>query len=84
MPPGRHVRRRRIDRAAAQLGLPQGAPVTEIALGAGHDSFDAFARAFRSQVGHSPAGVRAAPGWQPWQAAAAALAAARSPLMQHR
>ncbi len=52
-----HVRRLRLERAASRLKL--GAePVTEIALGAGYESHEAFTRSFRSVFGLAPSQFR--------------------------
>jgi AraC family transcriptional regulator len=52
-----HVRRLRLERAAAQLRFGR-APVTQIALQAGYDSHEAFTRAFRSSFSVSPSAFR--------------------------
>lgn len=52
-----YVRRLLLERAAMQLGhSPE--PVTQIALGAGYDSVDAFTRAFRAHMGMLPSEYR--------------------------
>ncbi len=52
-----YVRRLLLERAAMQLGhSPES--VTQIALGAGYDSVDAFTRAFRSHMGMLPSEYR--------------------------
>jgi AraC family transcriptional regulator len=55
--------------------------VTEIALDAGYDAPDAFARAFRRRFGQSPSSFRKSPDWAPWLAAFGPLDNARSKLM---
>ncbi|MCD9031881.1 AraC family transcriptional regulator [Luteimonas sp. Y-2-2-4F] len=61
-----YLQRRRLRRAAWQLAFRPGLRITEIALAAGYDSTDAFARAFRRRTGQSPTGFRARPdaGWE--------------------
>jgi AraC family transcriptional regulator len=54
-----HIRRLRLERAAVSLKL-QAQPVTELALGAGYESHEAFTRAFHTMFGMSPAQYRAA------------------------
>lgn len=52
-----YVRRLRLERAAMQLGHSDES-VTQIALGAGYESMDAFARAFRAHFGMLPSAYR--------------------------
>jgi len=52
-----HLRRIRLERAAAQL-IKSRASVTDIALGAGYDSLEAFSRVFRKCFGLSPSQCR--------------------------
>lgn len=52
-----YVRRLRLERAAMQLSHPD-MKVTQVALAAGYDSLDAFARAFRAQFGMLPSEYR--------------------------
>ena len=59
----------RLKRAAFQLACRPDMPVIEVSLGAGYDSPDAFARAFRKAFGVSPSGFRRAPDWNAWHAA---------------
>jgi AraC family transcriptional regulator len=56
--------------------------VTEIAMDAGYDAPDAFARAFRQRFGQSPSSFRKSPDWEPWLAAFGPLDIARSKLMK--
>src|SRR5262245_24146084 len=58
-PPKRYVRRLRLERAAAWLKLSS-CHVTEVALGAGYATHEAFTRAFRARFGVSPLRFRAA------------------------
>lgn len=59
----------RLKRAAFQLACRPDMPVIQVSLGAGYDSPDAFARAFRKVFGVSPSGFRRAPDWNAWHAA---------------
>jgi len=52
-----HLRRIRLEKAAAQLTTSR-ASVTDIALGAGYDSLEAFSRVFRKCFGLSPSQCR--------------------------
>ena len=56
--------------------------VTDIALDAGYEAPDAFARAFRQRFGQSPSSFRKSPDWATWLAAFGPLDNARSKLMQ--
>lgn len=51
---GDYLRRRRLERAAAMLAFQPRVPVTQVALGVGFGSGEAFARAFKLQFGCSP------------------------------
>ncbi|KRC82325.1 AraC family transcriptional regulator [Sphingomonas sp. Root241] len=78
----RYVQLARMKRASNQLASRDAASVTEIAMDAGYDSPDAFARAFRRRFGQSPSSFRKSPDWAPWLAAFGPLEIARSKLMQ--
>lgn len=78
----RYVQLARIKRASHHLIDKHAASVTAIALDAGYDAPDAFARAFRRQIGQSPTSFRGSPDWGPWLAAFGPLDSARSKLMQ--
>jgi AraC family transcriptional regulator len=78
----RYVQLARLKRASHRLADAQGPNVTEIAMEAGYDAPDAFARAFRRRFGQSPSAFRKTPDWVPWLAAFAPLDLARSKLMQ--
>jgi AraC family transcriptional regulator len=54
-----HVRRLRLERAASQLKRGSD-PVTQLALGAGYDTHEAFTRSFKTAFGIAPAHYRAA------------------------
>lgn len=78
----RYVQLARMKRAARQLVDKPGRSVTDIAMEAGYDAPDAFARAFRRWFGQSPSSFRKVPDWGPWLAAFGPLDSARSKLMQ--
>jgi AraC family transcriptional regulator len=77
-----YVQLARMKRASKQLADGEGVSVTEIALDAGFESPDAFARAFRQRFAQSPSSFRKSPEWEPWLAAITPLNAARSKIMQ--
>jgi AraC family transcriptional regulator len=74
----RYVQLARLKRASYQLAFRTDANVTEIALDAGYDAPDAFARAFRERIGQVPSAFRKSPDWEPWLAAFGPLTDARS------
>ena len=78
----RYVQLARMRRASHQLAHQGAQSVTDIAMAAGYDAPDAFARAFRQQFGQSPSSFRKSPDWEPWLAAFGPLNQARSKLMQ--
>ena len=78
----RYVQLARMKRASHRLAYRGEESVTEIAMDAGYDAPDAFARAFRQRFGQSPSGFRKSPDWEPWLAAFGPLTVARSKLMQ--
>ena len=78
----RYVQLARLKRASHRLATGEERSVTEIALEAGYDAPDAFARAFRRRFKQSPSSFRKAPDWAPWLAAFGPLDNARSKLMQ--
>jgi AraC family transcriptional regulator len=78
----RYVQLARMKRASNRLVAAGAESVTEIAMDAGYDSPDAFARAFRQRFGQSPSSFRKSPDWAPWLAAFGPLEIARSKLMQ--
>ena len=61
-----YVRHLRLRRACYRLAFGR-ERVIDIALEAGFDSPEAFARAFRQAFGQSPSQFRKSPRWQPWQ-----------------
>ena len=78
----RYVQLVRMKRASYRLAFRDGASVTDIAMDAGYDAPDAFARAFRRRFGQSPTSFRKSPDWEPWLAAFGPLDDARSKLMR--
>lgn len=77
----RYVQLARMKRASYRLAYRDAQSITEIAMDAGYDAPDAFARAFRQRVGLSPSSFRKAPDWEPWLAALGPLNNARNKLM---
>ncbi|MBZ9741769.1 MULTISPECIES: GyrI-like domain-containing protein [unclassified Mesorhizobium] len=78
----RYVQLARMKRASHRLASSEAHSVTDIAMDAGYDAPDAFARAFRRRFGQSPSSFRKSPDWAPWLAAFGPLDNARSKLMQ--
>jgi len=78
----RYVQLARMKQASYQLAYRDEQTVTDIAMDAGYDAPDAFARAFRQRFGQSPSSFRKSPDWEPWLAAFGPLDNARSKLMQ--
>lgn len=78
----RYAQLARMKRASYRLAYRDAQSVTDIAMDAGYDAPDAFARAFRQRLGQSPSSFRKAPDWEPWLAAFGPLDNARSKLMQ--
>jgi AraC family transcriptional regulator len=78
----RYVQLARLKRASHQLAFTDAESVTDIAMDAGYEAPDAFARAFRQRFGQSPSSFRNSPEWEPWLAAFGPLDIARSKLMQ--
>lgn len=81
VPVHRYVQLARLKRAAYRLAFRDRDRVTDIALDAGYDAPDAFARAFRRRFGQSPSDFRSAPNWAPWRAALLPLDEARNQTM---
>ena len=77
----RYVQLARLRQASKRLADGQGASVTDIALDAGYETPDAFARAFRQRFAQSPSSFRKSPNWEPWLRAFGPFNAARSKLM---
>ena len=78
----RYVQLARMKRASYRLAYRDAQSVTDIAMDAGYDAPDAFARVFRQRFGQSPSSFRKSPDWEPWLAAFGPLNNARSKLMQ--
>ncbi|MGI4958955.1 MAG: helix-turn-helix domain-containing protein, partial [Janthinobacterium lividum] len=78
----RYVQLARMKRASYRLAYRSAESVTDIAMDAGYEAPDAFARAFRQRFGQSPSAFRKLPNWKPWLAAFGPLDSARSKLMQ--
>lgn len=64
---GDYIKQLRFKRAAHALVYRPQRQVLDIALEAGYDSGEAFARAFKQFSGQSPSQFRAAPNWEHWQ-----------------
>ncbi len=77
----RYVQLSRMERAAHALAFRPDLRVTDIALDAGYDAPDAFARAFRQRFAQSPTAFRAAPDWGSWHATLRPFQHARSTIM---
>ena len=78
----RYIQLARMKRASYQLAYRDAQSVTEIAMDAGYEAPDAFARAFRQRFGQSPSSFRKSPDWELWLSAFEPLDHARSKLMQ--
>src|SRR6201993_1430580 len=78
----RYVQLARMKRASYRLAYADAQSVTDIAMDAGYDAPDAFARAFRQRFGQSPSSFRKSPDWEPWLAAFGPFDDARSKLMK--
>lgn len=79
----RYVQLARMKRASYKLAYRDAISVTEIAMDAGYEAPDAFARAFRQRFDQSPSQFRKSPDWDPWLAAFEPLQQARNKLMQN-
>lgn len=76
----RYVQLGRMKRASQRLASSDATSVTDIAMDAGYDAPDAFARAFRQRLGQSPSSFRKSPDWDPWLSAFGPFDNARSKL----
>ncbi|RAZ90250.1 AraC family transcriptional regulator [Mesorhizobium hawassense] len=76
----RYVQLTRMRRASYRLADRES--VTDIAMDAGYEAPDAFARAFRQRFGQSPSSFRKSPNWGAWLMAFGPLDNARRKLMQ--
>lgn len=77
----RYVSLSRMKRAAFALACRTEVPVIEIALAAGFQSPDSFAKAFRAEFGTSPSAFRKAPDWDAWHTAITPYDNARKQVM---
>lgn len=77
----RYVQLARMKRASYRLAFRERDAVTDIALDAGYDAPEAFARAFRQRIGQVPSAFRSAPDWESWRAALGPFTDARTTLM---
>jgi len=68
VPVARFIALLRLRRASYQLAFAREHRVLDVALDAGFDSPEAFARAFKSTQGQSPSAFRRAPDWARWTA----------------
>jgi AraC family transcriptional regulator len=78
----RYVQLARIKRASHRLASDDAQSITDIAMDAGYDAPDAFARAFRRRLDQSPSSFRQSPDWPQWLAAFGPLENARSKIMR--
>ena len=78
----RYVQLARLKRASHRLAGADDDSITQIAMDAGYDAPDAFARAFRKRLGQSPSSFRKSPDWEPWLSAFGPLEKSRSKVMQ--
>lgn len=77
----RYVQLSRMKRASCQLAFRTERTATDIALDAGYESPEAFARAFRQRFGQLPSTFRKSPDWETWSTALEPLNHARNMLM---
>ncbi len=78
----RYIQLARMKRASYRLAYRGAQSVTDIAMDAGYDAPDAFARAFRQRFGQSPSSFRKFPDWELWLTAFGPLTKARNKLMK--
>ena len=62
----RYVQLRRLKRASRRLAFEPEARIIGIALDAGFETPESFARAFKREYGQTPSQFRQAPAWKPW------------------
>lgn len=79
--PHRYVQLARLKRASHRLAFRADATVTGVALDAGYEAPDAFARAFRDRIGQAPSAFRERPAWESWRATFEPLSRIRRTLM---
>lgn len=82
LPVHRYVQLARLKRASQNLASQKSDRITDVALEAGYDAPDAFARVFRQHFGQSPSSFRKSPDWNVWLQTLGPLENARSKLMQ--
>lgn len=78
----RYIQLARMKNASYRLAFHDRQRITDIALDAGYEAPDAFARAFRQRLGQSPSAFRNTPDWAPWYSSFEPLDNARSKLMR--
>lgn len=78
----RYVQLARLKRASQALAWDDAQSITAIAMDAGYDAPDAFARAFRQWLTQSPSSFRKLPDWSSWFWAFGPLDNARNKAMQ--
>jgi AraC family transcriptional regulator len=66
--PNRYIQLARLRRASYRLAFNPLEPITDIALAAGFEHSESFARAFKSEFAQSPTAFRKAPNWAAWSA----------------
>lgn len=64
----RYVQLARLKRASYRLAFRDEPRIIDIALAAGYESHEAFARAFKKTVGQTPSEFREQPDWDSWHA----------------
>ena len=78
----RYVQLARLKRASQALAWDDATSVTDIAMDAGYEAPDAFARAFRQRLAQAPSSFRQSPDWSSWLSAFGPLDNARNKAMQ--
>jgi AraC family transcriptional regulator len=63
----KYIRLRRLKRASQQLAFRNDMEIIDIALSAGYESPESFARAFKKNLGQRPSEFRKRPLWKSWQ-----------------
>jgi AraC family transcriptional regulator len=76
-----YIQRVRMKRASWRLAFREGQAVIDIAMDAGYETPDAFARAFGQQFGQTPTAFRKNPDWDSWLEAFTPYNHARAQLM---
>lgn len=82
LPLNRYVQLARMKRASYKLAFRRNETITEIAMDAGYEAPDAFARAFRQRLGQRPSAFRKAPDWERWWITFEPLHTARNRCME--